>query len=179
MIETERLILRQWIESDLGPFAELNASPEVCAFLSKTLIRSESDAFARSIADHFKKHGFGLYAVELRAAGAFIGFTGLSVPNFPAHFMPAIEIGWRLAREYWGHGYVSEAAQAVLAHGFDRLGLNEIVSFTVPANSRSRKVMGRIGLRHDAKDDFDHPNYPDGHRLRRHVLYRRAKSMRP
>ena len=178
VIATDRLILRDWTESDLAPFAEMNACPQVCEFLSRTLSKEQSDTFVRNIADHFRGNGYGLYALEVKASGTFIGFTGLSVPSFAAHFMPTVEIGWRLARAYWGQGYATEAAKAVIAHGFDRLGLREIVSFTVPANMRSRAVMEKIGLRRDGRDDFDHPKLPEGHRLRRHVLYRLQRSWR-
>ena len=172
MIETDRLRLREWRKADLQPFAELNACEHVCEFLPKTLNATESNEMAGRIADHFVKHGFGLYAVELRAGNEFIGFTGLNTPSFEAHFMPAVEIGWRLAYSHWGRGYATEAGRAVLDHAFRTLKLSEIVSFTVPDNIRSRRVMEKIGLRHDEQGDFDHPGFPNGHRLRRHVLYR-------
>jgi ribosomal-protein-alanine N-acetyltransferase len=124
------------------------------------------------IAAGFDERGYGLWAVEVAESGDFIGFTGLSVPRFPAHFMPAVEIGWRLARSAWGHGYASEAARRALEFGFEDLGLPEIVSFTATGNLRSRAVMARIGMTHDPVDDFDHPLVPEGSRLRRHVLYR-------
>ncbi len=176
MIGTERLILREWKDSDLKPFSEINACPHVFEFLLKPLSRDESDAFVSRIDAHFRTHGYGLYAVEIKETGEFIGFTGLNVPAFEAHFTPAVEIGWRLAHRYWGKGYATEAARAVLAHGFDRHGLKEIVSFTVPANVRSRGVMEKIGLTYDPKDDFNHPLVPEGHRLQKHVLYRVRKS---
>jgi ribosomal-protein-alanine N-acetyltransferase len=172
MIETRRLILRSWCENDLAPFAAINSSERVCEFLPSTLTRGQSDAFAQRIVDHFANHGFGFYAVELRQTGEFIGFTGLSIPRFDAPFMPAVEIGWRLGEEHWGKGYGSEAARAALDHALGRLQLGPVVSFTVPQNLRSRRVMENIGLTHDPSGDFDHPNLPEGHRLRRHVLYR-------
>lgn len=172
MIETERLILRRWRVSDREPFAALNASAEVCEFLPKQLSREESDALADRIAAHFEMHGFGLYAVERKDNGAFIGFTGLSVPRFEAPFMPVVEIGWRLDHAQWGKGFATEAARAALAHGFGPLGLEEIVSFTVPMNLRSRAVMEKIGLNHVPADDFEHPMLEPGDPLRRHVLYR-------
>jgi ribosomal-protein-alanine N-acetyltransferase len=120
----------------------------------------------------FDQDGFGLWAVEVVGGASFIGFVGLNPVPFVAHFTPAVEIGWRLARPHWGHGYVTEAGRAVLEYAFAELGLDEVVSFTTPANQRSQAVMRRLGMSHDPRDDFDHPNLPEGHRLRRHVLYR-------
>lgn len=134
--------------------------------------RTESDSFADRIDAHFNTHGFGLWAVEVPGDADFIGFVGLSVPSFDAPFMPAVEVGWRLDKTYWGKGYATEAAQAAVADGFERVGLTEIVSFTVPANIRSIRVMERIGMTHDPTDDFEHPGLPEHHRLRHHVLYR-------
>ena len=178
MINTERLIFREWKGSDLELFAEINACKQVCEFLPGPLSRKESDLFAEKIICHFEKNGYGLYALELERAGKFIGFTGLNIPELISNFMPAVEIGWRLAYNYWGKGYATEAAIAVLAYGFDKLALKEIVSFTVPANIRSRRVMERIGLHHNKNDDFNHPNFGDGHRLQKHVLYRLRKQAR-
>jgi len=171
-IHTARLHLRLWRDEDLPAFAALNADPRVMEFLPKPLDRAESDARAAGIRAHFARHGFGLWAVEVPGVADFIGFVGLSVPQFEAPFMPCVEIGWRLAREHWGFGYATEAARAALDFGFQRLGLEEIVSFTVPANRRSRGVMERIGMTRTPDDDFDHPALPEGHPLRRHVLYR-------
>lgn len=120
---------------------------------------------------HFGEHGFGLWALEVVATGEFIGFTGLSKPRFAAHFMPAVEIGWRLARSAWGRGYATEAARRALRFGFEDVGLPEIVSFTAIGNHRSRAVMARIGMVRDPADDFEHPLVPEGIRLRPHVLY--------
>jgi RimJ/RimL family protein N-acetyltransferase len=178
-LKTDRLLLRRWVPADREPFAALNADPRVAEHLPASLSRQESDALAARIEAHFEEHGFGLWAVEVRGVAPFAGFTGLSNPAFQSHFTPCVEIGWRLAAPYWGNGYASEAARAALAFGFDRLGLGEIVSFTVPGNSRSRRVMQRIGMRHDPKDDFDHPALPEGHPLRRHVLYRIARPGAP
>jgi RimJ/RimL family protein N-acetyltransferase len=174
-LQTNRLILREWTGSDFAPFAKLNACHHVCEFLPKTLTREESDALANHIIRHAQQHGFGPYAVQTKDTEEFIGFTGLSIPRFEAPFMPAVEIGWRLAYPYWGKGYATEAAKAVLEHGFNHLGLREIVSFTVPGNHRSRHVMAKIGMTHHEADDFDHPKLPEGHTLRRHVLYRIGK----
>ena len=121
---------------------------------------------------HFDRHGFGLWAVEIPDVAPFAGFIGLSIPGFDAPFTPCVEIGWRLAAEHWGRGYATEGARAVLTFGFETLKLDEIVSITVPDNLRSRRVMERIGMVHDPADHFDHPVLPEGHRLRRHVLYR-------
>ncbi|WP_433345543.1 GNAT family N-acetyltransferase [Microtetraspora malaysiensis] len=170
MIETERLVLRRWRESDREPFAALNADPEVMEYFPSTLTRERSDALADRLEAEFEECGFGLWAVEL--SGEFIGFTGLSVPRFTAHFTPCVEVGWRLARSAWGHGYASEAARAALDHGFGTVGLQEIVSFTAVVNTRSRRVMERIGMRHDPDGDFDHPALAQDSPLRRHVLYR-------
>lgn len=171
-LRTERLRLRRWQPSDRGPFAEMNADPRVMEYLPILLSREQSDTLADRIDAHFAEHGFGLWAVEIPGALAFAGYVGLSVPRFEAHFTPCVEVGWRLASVHWGHGYASEAARAVLAFGFEELRLAEIVSFTVVDNSRSRRVMERIGMTHDPADDFDHPVLPIGHSMRRHVLYR-------
>jgi len=136
------------------------------------LSREKSDALADRIEAHFAEHGFGLWAVEAVGEADFIGFVGLSVPTFQAPFMPAVEIGWRLAHAYWGRGFATEAARAAIADGFERVGLSEIVSFTSPANVRSIRVMERVGMTRNLADDFEHPRLPEGHRLRHHVLFR-------
>ncbi len=150
----------------------MNADPRVMEHFSGVLSREESDALAARIDEHFAEHMFGLWAVEIPGVAPFAGFIGLSVPGFQARFTPCVEIGWRLAAEHWGRGYATEGAHAALAFGFDTLGLDEIVSFTTAGNLPSRRVMKRLGMRHDPADDFDHPALPDGHPLRRHVLYR-------
>ena len=177
-IRTERLILRRWGDDDLEAFAELNADPQVMAHMPALLDRRDSDALATRIREQFEQRGFGLWAVEVPGEAPFIGYVGLSVPRFTAHFTPCVEIGWRLARPHWDRGYATEAARATLAFGFENVGLQEIVSFTVPANVRSIAVMQRIGMTHDPADDFDHPSLPVGHSLRRHVLYRLACTSR-
>lgn len=171
-LETERLVLRRWRPADRAPFAALNADPAVMEHFPAPLTREESDAMIARAEAHLDQHGFGPWAVEVRGGAPVIGFVGLVVPRFTAHFTPCVEIGWRLARAHWGHGYATEAARAALAFGFGTVGLAEIVSFTVPANVRSIAVMERLGMTHDAAGDFDHPNLPEGHPLRRHVLYR-------
>jgi RimJ/RimL family protein N-acetyltransferase len=144
----------------------------VMEFMPETLSPSASDAMMRRIEEHFERHGFGLFAAELRESGPFIGYIGLAVPRFDAPFMPAVEIGWRLAFEFWGHGFATEGARGVVRHAFEDLGLERVVSFTSVHNQRSRRVMEKLGMMHDPSEDFDHPNLPDGHALRRHVLYR-------
>jgi RimJ/RimL family protein N-acetyltransferase len=168
-LRTPRLLLRQWRETDFEPFAALNADPEVMRHFPAPLTRAQSDAFASRARAHIAVLGWGLWAVELDAA-PFIGFVGLSEARFEAHFTPAVEVGWRLAREHWGKGYATEAGRAALAFGFDELGLPEIVSFTTVANDRSRRVMERLGLTRDPADDFHHP------RGGPHVLYRLSRA---
>ncbi len=171
-ILTERLILRELRPSDLEVLAKMNADPRVMEYFPGILSREESDAFAGRVRAHWAQYGFGTWAVERREDGVFLGVTGLSHPRFEAHFTPCVEVGWRLAAPYWGKGYATEAAKAAVGLGFERLGLDQIVSFTAPQNRRSRRVMEKLGMSHSAADDFDHPNMPERHPLRRHVLYR-------
>lgn len=172
MPETRRLLLRRWRDSDREPFAALNSDPRVMQYFPAVPSRAESGRLVDRIEAHFEKHGFGLFAAELLSERAFIGFVGLSIPDFEAPFTPCVEIGWRLAAAYWNQGLATEAAQSVLKHGFDSLHLDEIVSFTTVANAPSRRVMEKIGMTRATEDDFDHPKLPEGHPLRRHVLYR-------
>jgi RimJ/RimL family protein N-acetyltransferase len=178
-ITTARLCLRLWRDEDLPTFAALNADPCVMEHFPGTLSRAESDAMVARNRDHFTAHEFGLWAVEVPGRATFIGFVGLAVPRFEAHFTPCVEIGWRLAAEHWGKGYATEAASAALDHAFGPLGLAEVVSFTAPANRRSRHVMERLGMPRSPADDFEHPSLPKGHRLRRHVLYRLSRAAWP
>jgi RimJ/RimL family protein N-acetyltransferase len=171
-LTTERLRLRPWRPEDLPHFAALNADPRVMEHFPRVLTEEESNRQAAWVAEHFEKHGFGSWAVEVIGGAEFVGFVGLSIPAFEAHFTPCVEIGWRLAYDHWKHGYATEAARAALACGFQRLGLEEIVAFTVPANHRSIAVMQRLGMTRRPAEDFDHPRLPPGHPLRRHVLYR-------
>ncbi len=171
-LRTERLLLRRWRQSDRESFGRLNSDPLVMEHFPSTLTRSDSDTFAERIETGFEQRGYGLWAVEVPGRSDFVGYVGLAYHDFPAHFTPAVEIGWRLDHQHWGHGYATEAAPAAVADGFTRVGLEEIVSFTVPANVRSTRVMERLGMTHDPADDFDHPRLPEGHHLRRHVLYR-------
>jgi RimJ/RimL family protein N-acetyltransferase len=176
VIETDRLLLREWREADLEPFAALNVDPRVVEFLPQALSREESDGLVERITRHWAEDGVGQWAVQRREDGAFLGFTGLALQAFEAPFTPAVEVGWRLAAAAWGHGYATEAARAALRFGFVTRSLEEIVSFTVPANVRSRAVMERIGMTRDPADDFDHPRLPVGSPLRRHVLYRLSRA---
>ncbi len=172
IIETPRILLRHWRDSDRPPFAVINADPRVMEFFPSRLSPVQSEALAAKIKAHLRKHGFGLYAAELKVNGTFAGFIGLNVPSFRAHFTPCVEIGWRLGADLWGQGLATEGAQAVLKHAKNALRMKGVVSFTVPANVRSRRVMEKLGMSHDPADDFNHPQLPPGHPLRRHVLYR-------
>ena len=171
-IVTKRLLLRQWTSTDREPFAALSADPRVMKYFPAVLSREESDAVVDRIEAHWARHGFGFWVAEIPNVDPFIGCVGLLVPRFEAHFTPCVEIGWRIAAQYWNQGYATEAARAVLHFGFERLNLSEIVALTVPANAASRRVMEHIGMTHDPSDDFDHPLLPAGHPLNRHVLYR-------
>ncbi len=179
VLTTERLLLRRWNPSDREPFARLNADPRVMEFMPSLLSRAQSDALILQMEANFDLRGFGLCAVELRADGSFIGFVGLDVPRFEAAFTPCVEIGWRLSADHWGCGYATEGARAMLSHGFETLKLEALVSFTVPANLRSRRVMEKIGMTHDPTEDFDHPRLAPGNPLRRHVLYRYKRAPCP
>jgi RimJ/RimL family protein N-acetyltransferase len=171
-IRTERLHLRRWCDTDRPPFAAMNADPRVMEHFPAVLSREESDGRVERILAHFDRHGYAQWAVEIPGVTPFAGFIGLCVTPFEAHFTPNVEVGWRLAAEHWGYGYATEGAQAALEFGFTELKLSEIVSFTVPANFRSRRVMEKLGMTHDPGEDFDHPSLADGHSLKRNVLYR-------
>jgi 3-dehydroquinate dehydratase / shikimate dehydrogenase len=171
-IQSERLILRPWEKEDLELFAKLNADPRVMEYFPSSKTFEESAQEYGRIVQHFAQHGWGLWAVSLFESSNFIGFIGLRYDDFPAPFTPVVEIGWRLAFDYWGKGYATEGAKAALKYGFEILNLNEIVSFTAVQNMRSRRIMEKIGMHHDPKDDFDHPKLPANHPLSRHVLYR-------
>lgn len=173
ILVTERLVLSPWTDQDLVPFAALNADPDVMRYFPKPLTTEESDALVRRLQDMWANHGYGLSAVRRREDDAFIGMVGIQKvlnPAFP--FAPTVEVGWRLAKAFWRQGYAREAAQAALAHGFDVLGLDEIVAFTTVTNLPSQAVMASLGMTRDPADDFQHPLLPEGHPLRLHVLYR-------
>jgi ribosomal-protein-alanine N-acetyltransferase len=172
MLATARLVLRPWRPDDLPALAALNADPAVMEHFPNPLDRAESDALAARLQAHIDAHGFGFWAVERTGAAGCIGFIGLARVGDIYPFHPAIEVGWRLARAHWGQGYASEGARACLAHAFGVLGVADVVAFAVAANWRSRRVVTTIGMTHDASGDFDHPKLAEGHRLRRHVLYR-------
>jgi RimJ/RimL family protein N-acetyltransferase len=169
---TARLLLRHWRDEDRGPFAAMGADPEVMEHFPAQLSRADSDGFVDRVAADLEAQGWGLWAMEEIASGRFLGFTGLAAPRFEAHFTPAIEIGWRLRRDAWGHGYATEAARGVLAVAFEDLELEELVSMTAVSNVRSQAVMRRLGMTTDPADDFEHPSVPEGSPIRPHVLYR-------
>ncbi len=173
-LTTARLLLRPWREEDLDPFAALNADPVVMEHFPKVLTRQETEGVIHRFRAHFDAHGFGGWAVEIPGVAPLIGFVGLNVPTFPAPFLPCVEVGWRLARAHWGHGYATEAARAALDFGFGQKGLEEIVSFTTEENIPSRAVMERLGMKRDPAEDFDHPSLPEASPQRRHVLFRLA-----
>jgi len=175
LLETDRLILRDWRNDDRPEFARLNADPRVMEFMPHALSREDSDAMVDQIRRSFDDHGFGLWAVEEKDGAPFIGFVGLAVPRFEANFTPCVEIGWRLAAEYWGRGYATEAATTALRFGFETKRREEIVSFTTTMNLRSRRVMERLGMRRFPADDY-HPAIPHGHPIRPHVLCRLTRS---
>jgi RimJ/RimL family protein N-acetyltransferase len=169
LIATERLLLRDWRDTDVDAFAAMNADPVVMEFFPQPYTAERTRQFVERIRERWRELGYGLWAVERNDTGRFIGYVGLWPATFPANFTPAVEVGWRLAADQWGHGYATEGARAALDYGFGTLGLDEIVSFTSALNLRSIKVMERLGMHRAA--DFDHPNVPDGP-LRAHVLYR-------
>jgi RimJ/RimL family protein N-acetyltransferase len=172
-LRTPRLLLREWRDEDAAGFAALAADPEVMRYLP-----APDPEWVPRMQAHWERHGFGQWIVELPGQASFIGLVGLNHVRFALPFTPAVEAAWRLARPYWGKGYATEAARAALDDGFDRVGLKEIVAFTVPANEASRQVMARLGMSRDPAEDFDHPRFATGHKLCRHVLYRlrRARS---
>lgn len=169
--DTDRLAFRCWHDRHRAPFAAMNADPEVMRYFPSTLTAEQTNAGIDMWLSQFAEHGWSDWAVELKDSGAFIGFIGLSIPRRQLPFSPCVEIGWRLARAHWGHGYATEGARGALAVGYEQLGLEEIVSFTALDNQRSRAVMERLGMR-NANADFDHPGVPNGHWLSRHCLYR-------
>jgi ribosomal-protein-alanine N-acetyltransferase len=173
-IRTERLLLRPWRETDLAPFAALNADPRVMEFMPALLTREQSDAMAGGIVDHFEANKYGRWAVEAEGA-PFIGFIGLHWSNFDAHFTPALEIGFRLAADYWGKGYATEGGKAAVAWAFDHTDLPAIYSWTALINRRSDSAIRKIGLSVVAGAEFNHPRVAEGNPLRRHNLYRVAR----
>ncbi len=157
----------------MAPFATLNADPEVMEHFPAVMTRTQTEVAIDRVRQVFAERGFGWWAAEAPGVAPFIGFVGLWAPSFEAHFTPCVEVGWRLAKDFWGRGYATEGARECLRFGFAEVGLKEIVSFTAATNERSKAVMRRLGMTHDPADDFDHPQLPPGHRLERHVLYRK------
>ena len=172
ILETERLRLVDFTAGHLGDFAAMNADPDVMAFFPARLSREKSAVMLHRLIAHREQHGFSLFALHLKSDHRFVGFSGLLRVDFEAHFTPAVEIGWRLPKFAWGQGLGPEAARACLAHGFGKIGLTDIVSFTAAINQRSIRVMEKIGMQHDTADDFDHPNLAADDPLCHHVLYR-------
>lgn len=170
--KSSRLGFRDWGDGDKTPFALLNADPVVMEYFPASLTSSETDHFIERINDHFYEYGYGLYAVDSLVDNSFIGFIGLSHPRFESPFTPCVEIGWRLAKEYWNKGYATEGAMACLDYGFNALNIDEILSFTAVQNLRSENVMKKIGM--EKIGEFDHPALP-GSWLERHVLYKKTK----
>lgn len=167
-----RVRLRPWRAEDRDALFAMQSDPEVMKYLMPVPDRAASDAIADRIAAHFARFGFGLWVVEIEEVTNFAGYAGLVHVPYEEHFTPAVEIGWRFMRHFWGCGYATESAQLCLKFGFDALRLPEIVAITVPANERSRALMTRLGMTRDIDGDFDLPGIPDGHRLKRQVLYR-------
>lgn len=178
VLETPRLLLRRWRDADREPFAALNADPRVMEHFPAVLTRAESDALVDRLEAGFERHGSGLWAVERKADGAFLGFTGLSRPTFVPFLVGTVEIGWRYAASAWHQGFATEAARRVVEHAFspDGADLDELVSMTARRNLPSQAVMRRLGMTHEPTDDFEHPSLPVGHRLRPHVVHRLRRS---
>lgn len=174
-IETPRLILRQWKESDLRPFAEMNADPEVMKYFLKPLTEEESNAMVEKCSQRLAEDKFGYWAVEEKETCDFLGFVALQRVPFECPVKGQIEIGWRLKGSAWGKGFASEGAKKLLEYGFSHLGFDEIVSITAKVNERSQKVMERIGMKRRQEDNFDHIKIPEENPLRPHVIYRIGK----
>ena len=170
-LRTERLRLREWRDDDAAAFAAMSADPAVLRYLP-----SADAGWITRMRAHWREHGFGQFVVELPDGASFIGVVGLARVRFALPFTPAVEAAWRFAPAYWGRGYATEAARAAVEDGFSRLGLDEIVAFTVSANEASQRVMTRLGMTRDPSGDFHHPRFPPGHPLCRHVLYRLNRS---
>jgi RimJ/RimL family protein N-acetyltransferase len=172
VLRTPRLLLRNWTDADVEPLLALSTDPEVMRHFPRPSTRAEVEGLVARHRDHLANGRPGLYAVERLADRELVGLVGLAVPTFEAPFTPCVEVGWRLARPFWGHGYATEAAREALRHGFETLGLPEIVSYTSVSNVASQRVMERLGMHRDPAEDFEHPRVEVGHPVRRHVLYR-------
>ncbi|WP_421901585.1 GNAT family N-acetyltransferase [Maridesulfovibrio sp.] len=173
--KSERLVLRGWQDSDYAPFARINADPDVMRYFPAPLSEAESNANADTMRALIGERGWGFWAVEIPKVAPFIGFVGLHIPSVILPFSPCVEIGWRLDKQFWGHGYATEAAQFALEYGFTDLGLEEIVSFTATQNKPSQAVMKRLGMSRES-ETFEHPSVPTGNPLREHFLYRLQKA---
>ncbi len=173
-IETKHLILRQWKLDDVLPYAAMNADLKVMEHFPSTLSVEESTILLKKMQTSIEEKGFGLFALELKENGDFIGFTGLSVPSFESEFTPCVEIGWRIASPFWRKGYAFEASSACLTWGFSNLGLSEIFSFTACSNYPSENLMIKLGM--NKWGHFEHPKLPEGHHLKTHVVYSINKS---
>lgn len=174
-LRTDRLVLREWEEADRAPFASINADPMIMEYFPRRLDEQASGRLVERFQKHFKKHGYGMYALELRDTGEFIGFVGLEQVDEKFAVAPAVEIAWRIDYGHWGKGYATEAARAVLGHAFSKLGLNEVVAFAVHDNSRAIAVMENLGMVRDTQGDFEYPGLPKKHPLGQFVLYRIKK----
>ncbi|HEX4435384.1 MAG TPA: GNAT family N-acetyltransferase [Solirubrobacteraceae bacterium] len=174
-LRTARLLLRRWRAEDLGEFAAINGDPVVMEYFPETLTREQTAEMIERMEAGFERDGYGFWAVEVSETGSLAGFVGLNPVSKAMPFAPAVEAGWRLGREHWGHGIAREAAEAALDHGFGPLGLDEIVAFTTVGNLPSRRLMERLGMRHDESADFDHPGLATGHPLTPHVVYRLSR----
>jgi len=176
MIETERLILRKWREEDIEPFTKINQDPKVTEFLRGSMDFAAAKLFIQDANEAIEKYNFGLWAATLNETKQLIGYIGLNIPKFEAHFTPCVEIGWRLGFKFWGKGYAPEGAKACLEYGFNKIGLDEIISFTAVGNAKSIRVMEKIRMKRDGNGNFKHPQLSENHPLSEHVLYRIKKS---
>lgn len=172
LIETDRLVLREWHDDDMAEFARINADPLIMEYMPRVLPPKDSDKLVKRFRAHFKKHGYGMYALERKEDGVFMGTVGLNHVEIDVSFAPAVEIAWRLDYGFWGQGYATEAARAVLHAAFERFDLKEVVAFTVHDNERSTHVMEKLGMSRIKSGDFDYPGLPKGHPLGRFVLYK-------
>ncbi len=181
ILSTERLILRTWEPSDVPLMTAISSDPLVMEHFPAIQDNAATQVLVDHINQHYETFGYAAYAVEIKDTHEFIGFVGLNhpsfeIPNFQPKGLPIVEIAWRLSSKHWGEGYATEAAKAVLYYAFTELNLPEIISFTVPANTKSRRVMEKIGLNHSEADDFDHPKLEENSPLKRHVLYRLTRN---
>jgi RimJ/RimL family protein N-acetyltransferase len=172
MLETPRLILREWRDADVDAWAVMGTDPRVMEHFPALHDRSQSEASAARFRDRLERDGYGWWPIEVKGGAAFAGVILLQAIPFESHFTPAIEVGWWLAHEHWGNGYATEGARAALDFAFNELQRTEVVAITTPVNVRSQRVMQRLGMTRDPRDDFEHPWIAEGHRLRTHVLYR-------